>query len=375
MSPRGEAPTIALTGLGAVTPVGLSMPTTCAALRAGIARMLPLEGWDDAGPAPPEDLVVGRVPLEWIRGDVRTEWPGHERWNLKPPKPHLLVSPDGVRLPELAIPAAEEAWEDAGAPGGRLGLYLGLDEGESASAVADALASALGLRFEVQRVDRLGRAAALAAVHRAARHLRERRVDVALVGGVDSRIRRAAIARLEAAGLLRSESNPHGVIPGEAAVFLVLEADVEARRARAWIEGSAVAEEPTAATGEPNRGEGLTQALRRARAGARPHASRPLIVCDLNGERYRTIEWSLASVRALGDLHRADETPSWAQLWHPADCTGDTGAASGTLDLGWAATAMGRSGGGNFRHGRAIVWGASDGALRASVLLAHERED
>lgn len=363
---------IAITGMGVVSPVGLSAAATCAALRAGVARMMPLEGWNDSGPAPPENLVVGRVPLEWLAGDVRLDWPGHEAWNLRPPKPHLLVSPDPERLPELAAPAAEEAWTEAGRPPGRVGLYLGLAEEDDGRAIAVAVAESTGISFELQRADRLGRAAALAAVHRAARHIKEDRVDVALVGGVDSHIRRVALAALDAAGQLRSEDNPHGVIPGEAAGFLVLESRPEAGRARGWITGSGIAEEPTTGTNEPNKGEGLAKALRRARASAPAMSSRPLIVCDLNGERYRTIEWSLASVRALGDLHREEDAAAEAELWHPADCTGDTGAASGALCLAWAATSMRK---GYARTRQALVWGASDGPLRAGVVLSGRQED
>jgi 3-oxoacyl-[acyl-carrier-protein] synthase-1 len=363
---------VAITGLGAVTPVGLSLPSTCAALRAGVSRMVALEGWNDHGPPPPEDLVAGRVPMEWMRGDVRTEWPGHERFDLVPPKPHRLLAPDTERLAELAVLAAEEAWQDAGRPRGRVGLYLGLPEDDDGRAVAGAVSRALTLEFELQRGDRLGRAAALAAVHRALRHLRDGRVDVALVGGVDSLLRRAALARMSAAGMLRSDVNPTGVIPGEAAVFMVLQAEGALRKPRAWIVASAVAEEPTAGTDEPNQGVGLTKALRLARQGGPGYSVRPLVVCDLNGERYRTIEWSFANVRALGDVHPAEGTPTNALLWHPADCIGDSGAASGALNVAWASVAM-RKGYAGAKH--AITWGASDGPLRASVLLSRDQED
>ncbi len=367
-----SARTIAITGLGAVTPVGLSIPATCAALRAGVPRMLTIAGWNDMGPLPPEDLVAGRVPMEWIRNDALTDWPGHERMGMELPQPHLLLSPDDVRLAEMAVPAAEEAWTDAGRPEGRVGLYLGLPEDDDGRAIAAAVAEALGLRFELQRGDRLGRAAALAAIHRAVRHLGEGRVDVALVGGVDSLLRRDTLASLAAAGALRSDDNPAGVIPGEAAVFLVLQGGTSARNARAWIAGSALAEEPTTGTDEPNKAVGLTQAFRKARKTAPAYASRPLIVCDLTGERYRTLEWSLALVRALGDLHLSPETPKGAELWHPADCVGDTGAASGALSVAWGAVAM-RKRYAFSKH--VITWGASDGSLRACVLLARDQED
>jgi 3-oxoacyl-[acyl-carrier-protein] synthase-1 len=327
--------------------------------------MLAFEGWVDAGPPPSVDVMAGRVPLEWLAGGPAAEWPGHERWNLKPPKPHLQIAPGPERLVELAAPAAAEAWAEARSPRGRIGLYLGLAEDDEATPIADALAETLGASFELVRRDRLGRAAALAAVHRAARHLRDGRIDVALCGAVDSRLRRAPLEGAAAAGTLRVDDSAIGVIPGEAAAFAVLGPAGEGD-ALAVVLGSGVAEEKTAGTDEPNQGVGLTEALRKARAGVRGLEARPLIVCDLNGERYRTLEWGLASVRALGDLHAEPGGPASGDLWHPADCIGDPGAASGALSLVWAVTALRK---GYARSHRALLWGASDGPLRAALVL------
>lgn len=361
-----SAERIAITGVGCVSPVGLSAEATCAALRAGIPRMLEFEGWDDPGPAPPE-MVAGRVPLEHLTGTAAEKWPGHERWNLKLPKPHLLIAPDESRLEDLARPAAAEAWAQAGAPQGRVGLYLGLDDADSGTALGRALAQTLGVSFAVSRGDKLGRAAGLAALHRAARHLAEDRVDVALVGAVDSKLRREPLARGLEAGVLRSPANPAGAIPGEAAAFLVLRRG--ASRACGWLLGSALAEEPTANTEEASRGEGLTRAVREARAAAGGFANRPLVICDLAGERYRTLEWGLVNVRALGDVEPAPGGPASVDLWQAAECTGDTGAASGGVGLVWALTAMRR---GYARADRALVWGSSDGPLRAAAVVAME---
>lgn len=363
---------LAIAGVGALTPVGLSAEATCAAVRAGISRMLALEGWDDGGTDPPEGLIAGRVPFEWLEGGPRTEWPGHERWNLRPPRPHLLVANGGRRLIDLALPAAEEAWRQASPGGGRAGLYLGLDEADRGGPIAEAIGAVLGVAFDPVREDRLGRAAGLAALHRAARHLREDRVDVALVGAVDSRIRRDVVEALAARGVVRTEDAPHGIIPGEAAAFLVLARDDPERRALGWLAGSGVSEEPTAGTDDPNQGVGLTRALRRARQAAPPLASQPFIVCDLNGERYRAMEWGLVRVRAVDDLRYLPAGPGAGDLWHPADCIGDPGAASGGLSVVCALTAMRK---GYARADRALVWGASDGPLRAAAVLARERED
>ncbi len=372
-----EQPPIAITGMGMMTPVGLSVAASCSAFRAGITRITPVFGKmltdDENQPVP---ATGGRVPLEWFTGGpIEDEYPGHEAWKLPiPPPSHAFVTPGPARLLELAGPAAAEAWKQARADDQAprtVGLYLGLDEHDEARALADGLGDALRVSFVLQRADRLGRAAGLAALHRAVRHMVEGRVEVALVGGVDSLVRPEAIDRLAAEGRLKSEDHPQGVAPGEAAAFLVLEAAPRSK-ALAWITGTGVAEEPTAGTEDANEGVGLTRALRTARAaaGANEPSNFPRLVCDLNGDRYRAMEWAYALIRALPDLKQDKRSDPWGpeetERWHPAEYTGDTGAASGVTNAVWAVTAM-RAG---YAHTRdALIWGASDGPLRAAAFL------
>ncbi|HEY6867060.1 MAG TPA: beta-ketoacyl synthase N-terminal-like domain-containing protein [Candidatus Eisenbacteria bacterium] len=361
---------IVVTGLGAVSPVGLSAPATCAALRAGIARLGAIETHRVEGPQmEPRPVTGGRVPTEWLAGEPEEEaWPGHERFGAMPPPPAThLVAPGAARLIELARVAAREAWEQAGlavAPV-RVTLYLGVDERDDAQAVG----RELGPLAASLVVERTGRAAALTALDRAARDLAAKRIECALVGGVDSLVRREILEGLDREGRLRQAGRPGGVTPGEGAAFLVVEREPTARgRGVAPIVrvlGTAVADEPTAGTDEPNRGEGLTRALRAAREAAGPLDAKPLVVCDLDGDRYRALEWSFADLRALGDL------PGGGEVWHHADCIGDAGAAHNALGLVWAATALER---GYARRAAALVWGASAGKTRAATVLGAMRE-
>lgn len=363
---------LAITGLGMVTPVGLSVEASCAAFRAGIARFTPVFGkYIDDEKGQPVPASGGRVPLEWFHGGpVEDEYPGHEAWKLPlPPPSHAFVTPGAARLAELAVPAAHEAWTAARladrAPRS-IGLYLGVDESEDGRAVIDELAKQLGATFAVERVDALGRASGLAAFHRAARHLREGRIEVALVGAVGSWVRAEAIEQLVESGRLRDDDHPQGIIPGEGAAFVVLEAAPPSGvRPLAWLAGSGVAEEPTAGTEDASEGMGITQALRKALASAGLQAF-PRVICDLNGDRYRAMEWAYGLVRVLGGLQPAEGGPASNEAWHPADCIGDTGAASGLVNLAWAVTAM-RKGYGRSRE--SLVWGGSDGVLRAAAVL------
>lgn len=363
---------LAITGLGMVTPVGLSVEASCAALRAGVARFTPVFGkFIDDEKGQPVPAAGGRVPFEWFHGGpVEDEYPGHEAWKLPlPPPSHAFVTPGAARLAELALPAAHEAWNAAKladrAPR-TIGIYLGVDEADDGRRAIDALAKQFGVSFAVERVDALGRASGLAALHRAARHLREGRIEVALVGGVDSWVRAEAIERLVDRGQLRDDDHPQGIIPGEAASFVVLEAAPPSGvKPLAWLAGSAVAEEPTAGSEDASEGVGITQALRKALAQAGT-AAFPRVVCDLNGDRYRAMEWAYGLVRVLGSLEPVEGGPASNEAWHPADCIGDTGAASGLVNLVWAVTAMRK---GYARSRESLVWGGSDGVLRASAVV------
>ena len=368
MSAPGD---IVVTGLGAVSPVGLYVQAMCAALRAGIARMGEVEthfvDGELLGKVP---VIGGRVPTErFEEGYAPDEWPGHDRFEVPPPPSReKIVSPGTERLVELALPAAREAFSDARpAPGWgeTIGLYLGMDEHDDPSPLADALKDFHGDSTEAVVVVPGGRAGALAALSVAVEDLRAGKVRGALAGGVDSLVRGPVLVRLEAAGILKSESVPQGVIPGEAAAFLYLETGESARKRGARVLGrllsAGTAVEPTAGTNEPNRGAGLTRVLQQVCRDAGGLNAPPLVVCDLNGDRYRALEWAMASIRTVGRLHGDME------VWHPADCIGDCGAASGALNAVWAVVSFLK---GYAGADRALVWGGSEGKMRGAAIFA-----
>ena len=365
---------IAITGIGAVTPVGLSARATCAALRGSIARLGPVESTQvDAPEGEVKPATGGRVPLEWFSGGPRLEeWPGHERFKLTPPPPlEWLVENGPFRLAEMAVPAAHEAWSYGGAsgtPSNKWGLFVGLGEGETEQEITRALVSSFaGWRPETVEMVCQGRASALSAIHRAAEHISAGRIEGALVGGVDSLIRPAVFETLDAAGVAKNgEKNPHGLLLGEGAAFLKLEARPREKRI-AGLEASGLAEEPTAGTDKPNVAQGLTAAIRALRKQAPSLKTRPLVICDLNGDRYRALEWGHALVRALGDLPFAEGVSLPNEFWHPADCIGDVGAASGALNAVWAVESLRKEYAGT---PEVMIWGASDGKLRATALIS-----
>jgi 3-oxoacyl-[acyl-carrier-protein] synthase-1 len=361
---------IAITGLGAVTSVGLSVEATCAALRAGISRVGELETYAvDGDLFDKKPVIGGRVPTEWFEGEpVSEKWPGHERFGVPPPAPReSFVSPGIERLAELAVPAALEAWLSYGLHlqrQSRIGLYVGLDYYEDPMPVVDALQQKLRVAMDPVVAMNKGRAAGLVALHAAVKDLKGGNIQGALVGGVDSLIRKPVLERLDEKGTLRSENAPQGVIPGEAAAFVFIETDGRAKsrgvKLLTRILSTGVGEEPTAGTEEPNRASGLTQILNQVRKDLGNMKTPPLVICDLNGDRYRAMEWAMASLRALGSLGGFND------IWHPAECIGDSGAASGLLNIVWAITALCK-GYANAEH--VLIWGASYGKDRAAAML------
>jgi 3-oxoacyl-[acyl-carrier-protein] synthase-1 len=358
-----------VSAVGACTPVGLHAEATCAALRVGIANMTEIYTHAVRGELMDrEPMVGGRVPTEWLLGEpVAEAWPGHERFGLRPPAPATgLVEPGIERVLELCRVALEEVRASAAlgevAPD-RYRVYLALGEDEPAGTVLEELRGVLGGRAERFVIDCGGRAAGLALLMRALGDLEAHRCEGVLLGGVDSLIRQPVARRLDQARRLKSFTEPQGLIPGVAAAFVYLESAAQARRrgrtCHARVSACAVAEEPTVAVDAPNLAVGLTRALRAARQRVGLDAM-PFVVCDLNGERPRALEWTLAATRVLGDL------AGDLDVWHPADCIGDAGAAAAVLDLLWAAVAFAR---GYAPRERALVWGASDGSLRAAAIL------
>jgi 3-oxoacyl-[acyl-carrier-protein] synthase-1 len=220
---------------------------------------------------------------------------------------------------------------------------------------------------ERTRTISIGHAGVFWAINAASQDIVRGVCNIAIIGAVDTYLDDITLEWLFDLKRLKNLDQPGGFIPSEGAGFLVVEsaASAQARGVPALVKLSAPA---TAMEGnsfyheDPCKGDGLTESLRSTIAQAGDSASSiGMVVCDLNGERYRATEWGFALARAMGGVK------SDYRLIHPADCIGDTGAASGVINACYAASAIAD---GVVTGGTVLQWGSSDDGERGAMLLS-----
>lgn len=346
--------TIAIVDMTCRSAVGLEPGPTAAAVRAGIMRV--------------QDHPFMVDPVgEPVRGAFEPTLPsdahGTERL---------------VMLTRLALrPLVERAsaWHRSTAP---LPVLLGLPErrpgfSESDEAAVLAAASAAAPGFAV-RTAAYGHAAVLHAFVLASELLADRTVPFVIIGGVDSYFHGATVDWLIGHRQLQAGDTRSGFFPGEAASFLAL-MSADTRRdlglpALASLRGSHSAwEEARIKTDAVNRARALTAAVRGAAANLGPDERCDRILCDINGERYRTDEWSTTLLRIPGLLHHEGDRP--ADYEAPSRSWGDVGAASGALFCALVIADRRRL---HPSGGRTLLFAGSEHGLRAAVILQSTSE-
>ncbi len=151
-----------------------------------------------------------------------------------------------------------------------------------------------------------------------------------LIGGIESMIHPVTLEWLDGTGQLRNSKNKWGTIPGEGAGFCLLANEHSVREhnlpSTTRVVGVSTATEKNLPdTDTPVTGESLSKAIRKLLL-LRENADNKInnIVCDLNGDRYRTDEYGFTLGR-LGE-HFRDGTDYFA----PTEAWGDIGVASAT---------------------------------------------
>jgi 3-oxoacyl-[acyl-carrier-protein] synthase-1 len=356
MSGESDNLEVCLVGLGARTSVGASAAASAAAVRAAVSMFAE------------HPFVIARSGQPIIV--ARDLCQGEE-----------VVGVD--RYLGLAIPAVREALGPLSKLAGRevaispiIGLPAprpGLPEG-LADALRTRLASVISEGFRCRDITfyAAGHSSGLMAIEESWRRIRSGAALFCLVGGIDSYVLPETLEWLDETERLHSEENAWGLIPGEAAAFCLACSRETADRHHldvvATIQGAGTAVERVTfdRTEEVCLGEGLIEAFSRALDALPSRTDRvDSMVCDMNGEPYRSDEFGYCVVR------HSQRFVDPSDFLTPADCWGDVGAASGPLFASLVATA-GRKG--YARGPLNLIWTSSDKGERSAALVRCERQ-
>lgn len=333
---------LAIKSAGLVTSVGLSAAASCAAIRAKISNPTQTPYVN----AMAESITGHEVPLE-------TQWRGH--W----------------RLVHLAVMAVEEcvAGMDPKQLDG-IQIYLCIAETQRSgrepefdtSLLAD-ICGELGFKCASRsEVIALGRVGAVYALARCRSAMAAGAVRQALVIAVDSLLEEDALTAYDRADRLLTPDNSNGFLPGEGAGAVLIGAP--GAEPELLCTGIGFGLEPAHVESDlPLRGDGLTGAVRTAlaEAGCGLH-DMDYRIADVSGEHYYFKGASLVMGRLLRVVRPEMD------LWHPAECIGETGALAGLATL-CVAEAAARKG---YAPGRrALAHFSSDQGERAAAILEY----
>jgi 3-oxoacyl-[acyl-carrier-protein] synthase-1 len=311
-----------LSGGGAVTPGGLDLRQTLAAIRAGLSAFeeeFLVEPFADT-------QLIARVPTHY-----------------------QLRRTQGTWLLNLAERAISEALRSGSASAQETALLIATPESFRKHPAFDdvplagflpALTRQMGVTFHAaSRVVDGGAAANVGLIERASEILEAQGARQVLLGGVDSFLNDGDLARLRDAKRLAGGENAQGLVPGEAAAFARITLAPEAAGAVVpAIRGLGVAQEADSVLSDrTSQGRGLLAALRAATASPGPgEPDISFVVSNSNGERFSGLEQLIARARFYQTRRELLAT------CYPAMTVGDVGAASGALALLVAADSIAR---------------------------------
>jgi 3-oxoacyl-[acyl-carrier-protein] synthase-1 len=334
---------LAIVRTGLVTSVGLSAPATCAAIRAAVTNPTETRFVDSDG----ERIMGHIVPLQQA-------WRGRTR--------HVKMA--AMALAECLAGISSDEWMHLPlivcvAEFGRPGRLDGLD-----NELLIELQQELGARFAPESVIIAnGRVSVALALDRARRLLYEQAVPRVAIVAVDGLLNWPTLGSYEDDDRILTKRNSNGFIPGEAAGALLVARPSGAMELVCL--GIGFGREPAHIGSEqPLRADGLTRAIKDALANAeREMHDMDFRIADISGEQYYFKEAALAVARTLR------RTKDEFDLWHPAECIGETGAAAGTAVLAVADAAVRKT----YALGSNIlVHLANDSGERAALVLSVE---
>ena len=336
---------LTIRGIGMVSGVGLTAAASCAAIRSAVDNFQETRFIDADG----ERIIGSMVPL-------KKPWRGAPRLArflasaitecvASDPQPQLGEIPLLLCLPEQRRPGRSP--------------NLGLSVVEETEAL-------FGTPFHARsRLIEQGRVALVTALYRARELLIEEKLPSVIVAGVDSMLSGATLRGLEENDRILTTRNSDGFIPGEAAAALLLQKARKTDTPQLMCLGLGWAEEQaTRDSALPLRADGLVRAMKSAlHDSGLDLGAMDLRVTDLSGEQYGFKEAALALTRILRKRKVA------LDIWHPADCIGEVGAAIGPAILALLCFAMEKS---NFSGKKILCHLGNDDGKRAAMVLAYQ---
>jgi 3-oxoacyl-[acyl-carrier-protein] synthase I len=384
---------IYITALEMVTPLGPDAGHSCAAFRAGILRMGELKNLNfldkEMFGDPVQGHTIAFLPSGFV-GSARALLMGcHALSGLLGKAPYLKQEKDNtgffLNLSDYALPDRKHHLEKAFEA--ELERQFGVDDDPANPAISmeDTLPSKEWRRQHqgvlpklLERCDLIlpsshqhlyfgGHTGVIYAIHDAMEAIRAGKYGRCIVGAIDSFIEPPVLEAGALTGMLKTQNNPSGFIPGEAAGFFLLEKQQDAVRKESQlmllISDLALEKEKFDRFSEdPPLGKALYRALDRLLDSEKSLGDEVgCILCDLNGDIYRANDWGYALVRlqtkySLGNL----------PMFLPAVGFGETGAATGVLSLGIMNAAFRNE---ECQGSAAILWLFSESGERGGLLV------
>lgn len=341
---------VCVVGVGARTPLGLNGPSTAAAVRGAISAIREHPFMIDKAGERMSVAIDPVLPPEIANTDRMYQFADAAMEEAL--RPLMQSRVQGVSLP-IIVGLPEERPGYSAASGDKLVRQLAISQNGP-------------FQFTHGMALHEGHAAGLMAIEKAAEFIQMGQTTWCLAGGVDSYMNADTLEWLDDGGQLMSAENRSGFPPGEGAGFLLLASTAAAAKWKlpilAWIVATATAhEEKRIKTETICIGEGLTAAIQ----GVIEKLSLPgekinTAYCDMNGERYRSEEFTFTLLRTqLAFVDAIDNVT-------PADCWGDVGAASGPLFANLAIASGLR---GYARGPLPLLWASSECGKRSATVL------
>jgi 3-oxoacyl-[acyl-carrier-protein] synthase-1 len=296
---------LAVTGCGMVTGVGLDAPASCAAIRCAIDNFQETRFMDSGG--------------EWMMGcEVPLEQPWRGRTKL-------------IKLAAAAVSECLQNNQRIEPQATPLMLCLA-EQTRSGRVFEDDNQFFLDLQKELQlefhpksRIIAMGHVSIAVAFKHVRDLFTQQRVRHVLIAATDSFLVAPTLAAYEEKERLLTSNNSNGFIPGEAGAAIVVEPVYRMKQPQLICLGLGFGMENAHVDSEqPLRADGLVAAIKESLVDAGCDlGDLDFRITDIAGEQYHFKEASLALSRIL--RKRKEEF----DIWHPADCVGEVGAAMG----------------------------------------------